>query len=433
MIVNRLIKLAHSQIIMPDLETPYSQASFPNANYSGIQLKDRTIGTVITEHKEQLNAVLHEISDLETVMDSIQNLHQQLVGKKEKVIKSINLHKSLVSALWRLPTEVLSHIFHRCLPEIREFNQWKKPSVLEAPILLTTVCRRWREVAVAMPSLWCRLAVSESIGEGQWERQIFFYKIWLKRSRGYPLSLVLYAHNCVLYDWTKILRFLHPHTNQISSLCIHLYYRERQMSQTQPILNVLCPALQKLTIVAWNAADPDLVRSISRLSTLRSLQTQEPPFNVELLSLFNPVWAHLTNITINIDGLDSILHLLRLAPNLCSVHTIVLINEITDLEPFTHTKLQSLRITCDSDFGSTSRLSQLFDALSLPNLRIFEISGEPPWPHEKFKAFLTRSNCPLETLILGAEVETEHKQRAEYVSLIPSLEIVASEEDEEED
>ncbi|KAG1740690.1 hypothetical protein EDB19DRAFT_767553 [Suillus lakei] len=127
-------------------------------------------------------------------MDSIQNLRQQLVGEKEKIIKSINLHKSLVSALWRLPTEVLSHIFRHCLPEIREFNQLKKPSVLEAPILLTTVCRRWREVAVTMHSLWCRLAVSVD-HEGQWKRQIFCYKLWLKRSRGCPLSLAFYSHN----------------------------------------------------------------------------------------------------------------------------------------------------------------------------------------------------------------------------------------------
>ncbi|KAG1738500.1 hypothetical protein EDB19DRAFT_894235 [Suillus lakei] len=410
---------------MPDLETPYSQASFPNANYSDIQLKDRTISAVITERKEQLDAVLHEISDLETVMDSIQNLRQQLVGEKEKIIKSINLHKSLVSALWRLPTEVLSHIFRHCLPEIREFNRLKKPSVLEAPILLTTVCRRWREVAVTMPSLWCRLAVSVD-REGRWKRLIFCYKLWLKRSRGCPLSLAFYSCNCA-YDWTKILCFLHPHINQISSLCIDLDYDE---DQAKPILDVLGPALQELTIFAWEASDPDLVRSILRLSTLRSLQTLGPSFDVELLSLFNPVWARLTNITINMDESDTVLHLLRLAPNLCSVHMIVLIDEITDLELFTHTKLQSLRITCEEDFRSTSRLSQVFDALSLPNLRIFEVSGEPPWPHEKFKAFLTRSNCPLETLILGAEVETEHEQRAEYVSLIPSLEIVVSEEED---
>ncbi|KAG1845861.1 hypothetical protein DFJ58DRAFT_632477, partial [Suillus subalutaceus] len=130
------------------------------------------------------------ISDLETVMDSIQNLRQQLVRKKENIIKSIYLHKGFVSALWCLPTEVLSQNFHHCLPKIQEFSQLNTPSVSEAPLLLTAVCRRWREVAVAMPSLWCRLALSVD-RQGQWEWQIFHYKSWLKRSRGCPLSLEL--------------------------------------------------------------------------------------------------------------------------------------------------------------------------------------------------------------------------------------------------
>lgn len=165
-------------------------------------------------------------------------------------------------------------------------------------------------------------------------------------------------------------------------------------------------------------------QSISRLSNLRSLHTLGPSFDIDLLSCFNPVWAHLTNVTINTDESDTVLFLLRLAPNLFSVPMIVFItNETMDLKPFVHTTLQSLRITCEIDYSSTRRLSKLFDALSFPNLRVFEVSGEPPWPHEKFKAFLTRSKCPLETLILGTDVETRHEQRAEYVALIPSLEV----------
>ncbi|KAG1816485.1 uncharacterized protein BJ212DRAFT_1577120 [Suillus subaureus] len=403
---------------MPDLETPYSKASLPNTTYSNAQLEYRTIGAIITEREQQLDATLHEISDLETVMDSIQNLRQQLIGKKENIIKSINLHKGFISALWRLPTEVLSQIFHHCLPEIQEFNRLNKPSVSEAPMLLTAVCRRWREVAVAMLSLWCRLAVSID-REGQWKRQIFCYQSWLKRSRGCPLSIELMSYNCA-YDWTKILHFLHPHVNQIVSLCIHVPFEE---DQAEYILNILSPTLQELTIFAMETTDI-FVQSISRLSVLRSLHILGLSFNIELLSRFNSVWARLTNVTINTDESDTVLHLLRLAPNISSVHMIVFITDETmDLELFAHTTLQSLRITCETDYRSTRRLSKLFDALSFPSLRIFKVSGEPPWPHEKFKAFLTRSKCPLETLILGTDVKTTHEQRAEYVALIPSLEV----------
>ncbi|KAG1791508.1 uncharacterized protein BJ212DRAFT_1419177 [Suillus subaureus] len=48
-----------------------------------------------------------------------------------------------------------------------------------------------------------------------------------------------------------------------------------------------------------------------------------------------------------------------------------------------------------------------------------------PWPHVKFKAFLTRSNCVLETLISGSGTGTTDEQRAEYVALVPSLKVVS--------
>ncbi|KAG1837737.1 hypothetical protein C8R48DRAFT_581809, partial [Suillus tomentosus] len=105
----------------------------------------------IAEHQQQLDAVLYEISGLEAVMSNVKTLHQQVVEKKEKITVSMNLHKGLLSALWRLPTEVLSHIFSYCLPETRLLLS---PSTLKAPMLLTRICRRWREVAVGTPELW---------------------------------------------------------------------------------------------------------------------------------------------------------------------------------------------------------------------------------------------------------------------------------------
>ncbi|KAG1747100.1 uncharacterized protein EDB91DRAFT_1116279 [Suillus paluster] len=78
---------------------------------------DQSITAINTERWQQLDAVLHEISGLEIVMDGIKNLHHQLVEQKDKITQFMDLHKGLGSTLWRLPTEVLSHIFVCCLPE----------------------------------------------------------------------------------------------------------------------------------------------------------------------------------------------------------------------------------------------------------------------------------------------------------------------------
>lgn len=282
-------------------------------------------------------------------------------------------------------------------------------------MLLTTVCRRWREVAVATPTLWCSLLVAFDY-ESRWgKRQIFCYKSWLKRSRGCPLSLELFDR---AYNWPKILPFLRRHANRIWNLCIHMPYEEGGAD----ILDILSPALEELTIVIEEAMTDSQVQSVSQLSALDSLHVLDLVFHVELVSSFGPaLWARLTNITIAAEDPDTVLHLFRLAPNLYSFHILYMLDGIPSLEPFTHTKLQSLRITSDHGRMSTSRLSKLFDTLSLPNLVLFQVNGKPSWPHEEFKAFLTRSKCPLESLWLGPKVGTSLEQQAEYVALIPSL------------
>ncbi|KAG1751862.1 hypothetical protein EDB19DRAFT_1824738 [Suillus lakei] len=167
----------------PDLETPYS--IFPNIDYSAINAKNLGIVAIVTERQQQLDAVLNEISGLEGIMDSVKNLHQQLVGKKENFFQSMNLHKGLVSALWRFPTEVLSQIFHYCLPE---YHRWCRgySSDRDVPMQLAAICRRWRDVVVDMPSLWCRL---HRRNPGDWEQVASYYDSWLKRAREFPLSL----------------------------------------------------------------------------------------------------------------------------------------------------------------------------------------------------------------------------------------------------
>ncbi|KAG1798694.1 uncharacterized protein BJ212DRAFT_1288770, partial [Suillus subaureus] len=81
-------------------------------------------------------------SGLQTVVDGIHTLQQHVVEQKNKIIESINMHKRLVSPLWRLPTEVLSQIFCHCLPQISELHEFQPPSKVTAPMLLTRICRR---------------------------------------------------------------------------------------------------------------------------------------------------------------------------------------------------------------------------------------------------------------------------------------------------
>lgn len=139
----------------------------------------------------------------------------QLLRKKDDMItKSMDSNRGLVSALWRFPSELLSLIFAHCLPETEHFL----PSSKLAPMLLTRICRRWREVATGMSSLWSRVIVD--IDSEDWQRTAFCYNVWLERSRDRPLSLAL---KCFKDNTTYLRSLLEFHTNQISSLHIILF------------------------------------------------------------------------------------------------------------------------------------------------------------------------------------------------------------------
>ncbi|KAG1747884.1 uncharacterized protein EDB91DRAFT_48864 [Suillus paluster] len=415
--------LARSQVIMPDLETPYSRASLPNTNHCAVELKDRLISAIITERELQLDAVSHEFSDLETVMDNIKNLHQHLVEKKEKITQSMNLHKGFVSAFWRLPTEVLSQIFIHCLPDTSHLS----PASGLAPMLLTRVCRRWREIAVCMPSLWCKLQLEVDSRSRDWKGKPFCYDLWLKRSRGCPLSLALQGYT---EGSTQLRSLLQPYINQISSLSTDL-------SVDVPKLLTELPALQELTVNAYRdnySIMTAIAQSISRPPfTMRSLRVIGPLFYIAEFSALNLVFAHLTNLEVAIREPIAVPHLLRLCPNLSSLTIRVHISPRKQaIEPFTHTTLQSLCIV----YGSlhTNYVPDLFNALSLPNLRLLETRCAWPlvnsplltWPHEEVRAFLARSNCPLKSLIFGSGVMMTDEQQAKYVALIPSFEVLSS-------
>ncbi|KAG1771060.1 hypothetical protein EV702DRAFT_659273 [Suillus placidus] len=394
------------------LGTPYS--TFPNTDHGA---QHENISAVITERQQQLDAVLQEVSGLESVMDRIKNLHQQLLKKKDNIIQSMSLHRGLVSALWRFPSELLSLIFVHCLPETEHLL----PSSKLAPILLTRICRRWREVAVGMSSLWCGVTVD--IDHEDWQRAAFFYDAWLERSRDRPLSLAL---KCFKNDATNLRSLLEHHTNQISSLHIILFAN----TFTPDLLLNDLPALQELTITTFDSLwyTPSFAQSISRLPfTLRRLRVVGPSaFDFDRIVSCNPVWAHLTHVEIAIRQPNLILQLLQLGLNLSSLAIgLGFYDEVpSTFEPLAHANLQSLCISSAFPMCMGNSFPDVFNALTLPKLRVLEARHIRPWPHEELKTFLARSNCPLESLVFGTGVTTTDEQRGEYIVLIPFLDVV---------
>jgi hypothetical protein len=357
-------------------------------------------------------------------MDKINTLPLYLAEKQEKITQSVTLHRGLLSALWLLPTKVLSQIFVHCLPQSDLISL--ENSLNSAPMLLTRICRRWRDVALDTPNLWCRLYMDIYYPHyRQWEQQRFFFDLWLKRSQGRPVEVELSGVGINSWVGSTLHDCLQPYSNQISSLLIR-----NEIEEPKPLLEGL-PALQELTLPSINGNnEAKVAESISRLpSTLRSLRfSARYGFSFQELCSFNPIWTQLTNVMIGVRCAFTFICFLKLCPNLSSatIHIArgrnVARGHDVPLAPFTHVGLQSLSISCPA-WATANPVADLFGALSLPNLRVFDACRLGTWPHGDFRAFLAQSNCHLERLTLGGGMTTD-EQRAEYIALIPSLEVL---------
>ncbi|KAG2091970.1 uncharacterized protein F5147DRAFT_764187, partial [Suillus discolor] len=331
-------------------------------------------------------------------------------------MQSNNSHNALHSTICRLPTELLCQIFLYCMPEDEEWTPGPDPSL--APMLLTTICRRWRDVAVDIPSLWRKLRLE--VGDSDWQKKAFCYESYLKRSQGRQ-SLTLEIRD---EDWTVPRSLLQPYVHQISNLSIELF----PGVDSCPVVAADFGGLQELSVHNYGTAEA-IANSVAQLPpNVHSLKLTNVWLTKRELSGFNPLaWASLTSLEIMVEELNLIPCLLRLCPNLSSLTMIGnFTGEIETSEILEHTKLQSLHLDEASDVDTrenASRIFELFDAVTLPNLREVKVCNIGRWPHEEFKELLERSQCPLERLTFDGFVIRKKEELAEYVTLLPLLKI----------
>ncbi|KAF9477104.1 hypothetical protein BDN70DRAFT_881529 [Pholiota conissans] len=149
--------------------------------------------------------------------DRLAFLMDRLVEKqrtRDALAQSIDAHRNLLTPFRTLPDDVLTEIFLWCLPTVHEAVM----DETEAPLLLTTVCRRWRIVAHQMPRLWASLHIamphtprfrgrvaSERMQEiqGVFQDSVRRHQraiiLWLDRAKVCPLSISIHDPNA---SWT---------------------------------------------------------------------------------------------------------------------------------------------------------------------------------------------------------------------------------------
>lgn len=102
-----------------------------------------------------------------------------LEAKRRVVAENLAL---VVYPVLTLPAEITSRIFVECLPP----HGRVRPSLRQAPLSISQVCRHWREVALSIGELWSSLDML--FGVKQDDQETDLVETWLSRSSGHTLS-----------------------------------------------------------------------------------------------------------------------------------------------------------------------------------------------------------------------------------------------------
>jgi hypothetical protein len=378
---------------------------------------------MISQRQAQLSEVTHRLASTEVAVAKIRDFQRQLLEQRKQIVASMEAHQGLISCIRRLPPEILAEIFMRCLPH----QLCIKPKSGTAPLILTRICSRWRTVVLNTPRLWRSLDLGCPGRPKMLQENVAFLQNWLSRARGCPLSLVVDACYWGRDNAHKELaELLQPYTSQLARLS----FRFNEATVLELLLKDV-PMLEHLTlrgeIRSWNRRKISMTQPEPRL---RSINLWSNYLTPDDLSLFDPGWANLSRVKVvlRFSPTESNVHafwtLLQHCPNLDEfVFSTVLATHadmtICPLGTLRHAKLRSLHV-------AVMQAGLFVNPLTLPNLRHLRIScARIPitWRQEEFKAFLSRSQCQLETLkIVDKKRVSTQEDWAEYTALIPTLE-----------
>ncbi|PPQ75744.1 hypothetical protein CVT26_001666 [Gymnopilus dilepis] len=337
------------------------------------------------------------------------------------------MNRSHNPALHKLTPDILSRIFHFCIPIVRSEGCLRLSAVeISTPFVLGLVCRRWRQITRETPRLWTRIYISFNPRELSVREDILVE--WLNRSKTLPLTIIMSGtrespaqfteHSPALLRVNRIIDVLVQYTKRWSHLDLRI------------------PAASFVHLSKIGHAPPNL--SVLRLKSLDggarnyiqfSLHGEKP--SPEWVSLLSPTslklvevqWSNVTYVYMPFSAEDC-LELLRDAPRIkeCRLWWTEEKQSLFWREStrgFVTSRLQCLAIS-----GMEPQmivLDSFLDRIKCPLLTTF-IWKAPVVPPISFLTFLKRSSCSLQ----GLQIECFESSDLALITFLEALPTLSS-------
>jgi hypothetical protein len=282
----------------------------------------------------------------------------------------------------RLPPEILQEIFQETL------GKFIRPVVDKPPLLLTSVCSEWRNVAISFPKLWSSVWIS-TLGN---KPALPLLTLWLERSQSCPLSFQVTERDSFMTRPSRlrdVLDLYTPHVARWQSIVFILYHLP--LEPFQRIMDQGTPLLEDVYLHWTGESQQPVLNAMSRLFESAPHLHR---FNTSSDRLTVP-WSQLTDICIHSISIGRCLEILQQAQSLVDCRFTCL--PTTDSSNFT-TTTTLIRLAHLRTLDLTYEVENLLNPLVLPALRVLHLSDVKSF--KPLLQLLLRSKCPLERLAL---------------------------------
>jgi hypothetical protein len=264
-----------------------------------------------------ISAAQSHISQIDDEIARLQKSLENLEHKRDALLAYSKAHIPLVAPVRRLPPEILSEIFIHCVGTncFDSFTQFSLPRLDNTPLLLGSICSKWRSISLSTPRLWASFSLT--IWPRYLKHDIPLAKTWLARAGACPLSIQLSSRGGDQNSMDQLMQVFLLHCEYWYDVWLSL--SPAVMSQLSPAKNRL-RRLQKLRIDGYGHETIDIFECAPQLSYFC------PPMSIVPSSAKFP-WNQLRYIDTGSSNCDECVEMLRLTPNLegCAIWPIDLL------------------------------------------------------------------------------------------------------------
>lgn len=350
-----------------------------------------------------LNTIHHIVEDIALVDEEISKARavvENLLAKRKALETYRKAHTGIISALRRIPPEILSHIFMFFIP-----SPPSKPHDSNAPVLLEQICIWWRDVAWSTPQLWSSIHLE--LTTQTIERDAPAAKAWFSRSGRYPLSIILGSRSDTFAPNAHIvLNDVLRHCDRWRDVALILPYT---LLTHFSVVKGRLPLLENLLISNTEFSWPYSMDAFQQAPRLRRMELE---LNDAIPRSIEVPWHALTKLITGSECSEPsvVLELLSKCSNLEECE-LTCVRDWDDFpsrdEPVQLLHLRTLNI------GTDRISSYIFDNLTLPALREIHVMLHPDELYEydedggafwecrpNFISLLSRSRCSIQILSL---------------------------------